>query len=183
MVEMHAEENILFSRLGIEIFTRLKGAMMPSEGNGPQPVVIQTVVDHKKGSHLPQYGSKEASGADLHACLEKDLVLLPGERKLVSTGLQFAIPPGYEIQIRPRSGWALHEGITVLNTPGTIDADYRGTVGVILFNASNQPVTISPGMRIAQAVVTPVCRANFVQQEELSTTTRGEGCFGHTGIY
>jgi len=133
---------------------------------------------------LPTYGSEEAAGADLRAAIESPLTIAPMQRVLVPTGLRFAIPKGYEIQVRPRSGLALRSGITVLNTPGTIDSDYRGEVGVILINLSDVPFTVEPRTRIAQAILQPVNRATFVPQTEaLASTERGEGGFGHTGTH
>lgn len=132
---------------------------------------------------LPTYGSELAAGADVRANIQSDVALQPGESQLVPTGLKFAIPEGYEIQVRPRSGLALKHQITVLNSPGTIDADYRGEVGVILINHGKKLFTITPGMRIAQIVLAPVVKACFVQEEQLAVTSRGEGGFGHTGTH
>jgi dUTP pyrophosphatase len=132
---------------------------------------------------LPIYASDLAAGADLKACISTPIILEPHATVLVPTGLRFAIPAGYEIQIRPRSGLALKHGITVLNSPGTIDADYRGEVGVILINHGNKAFEILPGMRIAQMVVAPVLKANFIVEESLVSTSRGEGGFGHTGTH
>lgn len=137
----------------------------------------------EEGAALPQYGSKEAAGADVSACIKEKIVLEPGDFVLVSTGLRFAIPQGYEIQVRPRSGLALRHGITVLNSPGTIDSDYRGELGVILINHSKKAFVITPGMRIAQIVVAPVLRAEFIPEVTLSMTARGEKGFGHTGTH
>ena len=133
---------------------------------------------------VPVYGSSLAAGADVRACIGEDIILLPGKSALIPTGIKVEIPEGYEIQVRPRSGLALKHQVTVLNTPGTIDADYRGEVGVILINHSSEPFTISRGMRIAQLVLAPALRAFFVQkQQELTATARGEGGFGHTGSH
>ena len=129
---------------------------------------------------LPVYASKGASGADVCAAEEKHL--RPGERALVGTGLYFDIPEGYEIQVRPRSGLALKHGITVLNAPGTIDADYRGELKVMLINHGHEPFHVEVGMRIAQIVVAEVVRVEFILTEEaLSASERGEKGFGHTG--
>jgi dUTP pyrophosphatase len=133
--------------------------------------------------HLPHYASSQAAGADLIARLEQAVELKPGERALIPTGIRVEIPEGYEIQIRPRSGLALKQGITVLNTPGTIDADYRGEIQVILINLGNAPFTITPDMRIAQMILAPVVQAEFIPIETLSATARGEGGFGHTGLH
>lgn len=131
---------------------------------------------------LPSYASAGAAGADIRAHLPEGAVTLaPGERALIPTGLRMAIPDGYEVQLRPRSGLALKHGITLPNTPGTIDADYRGPLGVIVMNAGDAPFTIDHGMRIAQMVVAPVITAQFVQVDALDDTARGEGGFGSTG--
>jgi len=133
---------------------------------------------------MPVYGSDLAAGADVRAYIQEDVVLLPGASVLVPTGVIVEIPEGFEIQVRPRSGLALKNQITVLNTPGTIDADYRGEVGVILINHGSKPFTISRGMRIAQLVLATALRASFVcKQKELTATARGEGGFGHTGSH
>lgn len=132
---------------------------------------------------LPSYETAGAAGADVRANLPDRgfLVLLPGERALVPTGLRIEIPAGYEVQIRPRSGLALKHGITLPNTPGTIDSDYRGPLGVILLNAGQEPFQIAHGDRIAQMVVAPVLQARFEPAEALSATARGAGGFGSTG--
>lgn len=132
---------------------------------------------------LPIYGSEEAAGADVRAHIEKDIIMYPGERKLIPTGLRFAIPKGFEIQVRPRSGLALKYGLTILNTPGTIDSDYRGELGIVLIHHGDKPVTITPKMRIAQIVLAPVCQATFALKDALVATERGEGGFGHTGTH
>jgi len=142
---------------------------------------IPTLIDEE--ASLPVYGSEEAAGADIQAHIKEDIILQPGERKLIPTGLCFAIPKGFEIQVRPRSGLALKHGITVLNSPGTIDSDYRGEVGVILIHHGKEPFTIHPQMRIAQLVLAPVFQANFAIEEALAVTKRGEGGFGHTGTF
>lgn len=132
---------------------------------------------------LPVYGSSEAAGADLKASIQEPLILQPGERKLIPTGLSFALPKGFEMQIRPRSGLALKHGITVLNSPGTIDSDYRGEIGIILINHGDQPFKVLPKMRIAQIVLASVYQATFALKDELIATQRGEGGFGHTGTH
>ena len=134
------------------------------------------------GAILPSYQTVGAAGADLCACLSEPVVLAPGQRAMVPTGLSFAIPSGYEIQVRPRSGLAAKNGITVLNSPGTIDSDYRGEVKVILINLGTENFTISHGDRIAQMVVAPVVQVQFQVVESLSATERGQGGFGSTGI-
>jgi len=131
---------------------------------------------------LPTYATEEAAGIDLHAAVSSSLTIEPGKAVLVPTGIRVAVPKGYELQIRPRSGLALKHGITVLNSPGTVDADYRGPVGVILANLGDQPFTINRGDRIAQAVLSRVERIEWEPVEVLDETPRGSGGFGHTGI-
>lgn len=130
---------------------------------------------------VPSYATEHAAGVDLHAALEAPLTLAPGARTLVPTGLALEIPCGYEGQVRPRSGLALRQGISLVNSPGTIDADYRGEVGVIIINHGSEAVVFSPGERIAQLVIAPVTRVDFEEVTELSTTRRATGGFGHTG--
>jgi dUTP pyrophosphatase len=132
---------------------------------------------------VPVYASEFAAGADIRACIQEQIIIEPGASALIPSGLRFAIPAGYEIQIRPRSGLALKHQVTVLNTPGTIDADYRGEVGVILINHGKHPFIVTPRMRIAQIVVAKVLQANFCLEASLISTTRGEGGFGHTGTH
>lgn len=132
---------------------------------------------------LPVYSSSLAAGADLKAYIREPMLLSPGESLMVPTGIRMAIPEGYEVQIRPRSGLAAKFGITVLNTPGTIDADYRGEILVILINHGKKDFEITPGMRIAQMVLVPVIQAEFCLSQELAETTRGSGGFGHTGTH
>jgi dUTP pyrophosphatase len=130
---------------------------------------------------LPAYETAHASGMDLRAAVIEPLTLEPGERMAVPTGLCVAIPPGFEAQVRPRSGWALREGITMINAPGTIDADYRGEIKVLLVNLGHVPVTIQRGDRIAQMVFAPVVHVRWDKTGELGDTERGDGGFGHTG--
>lgn len=130
---------------------------------------------------VPNYATEYSAGLDLHAVLDEPLVLNPLERVLIKTDLAIAMPVGYEGQVRPRSGLALKHGITVLNAPGTIDADYRGNVGVILINLSKEPFTINPGERVAQLVIAKHETANFKEVDELTETKRGDGGFGSTG--
>lgn len=130
---------------------------------------------------LPRYMTTGAAGMDLCAALNAPLRLAPGERSLVPTGLAMAIPPGYEGQVRPRSGLALRQGIGMVNAPGTIDADYRGEIGVILINHGAETVTVEPGDRIAQLVIAPVQQVRLLAVDDLDDTDRGEGGFGHTG--
>jgi dUTP pyrophosphatase len=141
------------------------------------PVSIQ--VDDEE--LIPHYATPFASGCDARAALREPLVIAPGATVIVPTGLRMAVPEGYEIQVRPRSGHAAKSQVTVLNTPGTIDADYRGEINVILINLGKEPFTITPKMRIAQLVLAPVVQAEFIREEALSVTQRGEGKFGHTG--
>jgi dUTP pyrophosphatase len=136
---------------------------------------------HFKGE-LPRYQSELASGFDVRAQLEKGILLKPHERILIPTGLVFEIPPGFEIQARPRSGLAIKQGLTVLNSPGTIDADYRGEVKIIVINLGLEPIEIQDQDRIAQFVLAPVIQAEFLISESLSTTERGARGFGSTGV-
>ncbi|KAA2245575.1 dUTP diphosphatase [Chitinophaga agrisoli] len=136
---------------------------------------------NRSANPLPSYATADAAGMDLRAHLETALTLQPLERSLVPTGLFIELPSGYEAQLRPRSGLAIKQGITLLNTPGTIDADYRGEIKVIIINLSNEPQTIAPGDRIAQMVIAPVTQASLEPVEILTTTERGHGGFGHTG--
>ena len=133
-------------------------------------------------SLLPVYASDEAAGADVKANIKEPIQLQPGQSLLVPTGLYFSIPRGFEIQVRPRSGLAFKNQITVLNSPGTIDSDYRGELGVILINHGKQVFVIEPKMRIAQIVVAPSLRARFTQKETLAASNRGAGGFGSTGV-
>ena len=130
---------------------------------------------------LLQYATPQSAGMDLRANIDESVTLQPLERHLFPTGLRISLPEGYEAQVRPRSGLALKHGITVLNSPGTIDADYRGEVGVVLVNVSNEPFTVEPGERIAQMVIARHEQAEFVVVEELDATERGEGGYGHSG--
>jgi dUTP pyrophosphatase len=133
------------------------------------------------GLPLPVYMSAGAAGADLCAALDAPMILQPGERGLVPTGFALDVPAGYEVQIRPRSGLALRDGVTILNAPGTIDSDYRGPVGVVLINLGSTPHTVQRGDRIAQMIVAPVVRATFRETAALEETARGSGGFGSTG--
>ncbi len=143
-------------------------------------VDIQVKLLHDR-AQLPAYMTELAAGMDLFACLEENLRLLPGQRRLVPTGIALAIPAGYEGQVRPRSGLAIKKGLTLVNAPGTIDADYRGEVKVVLINHGQDLVTITSGERIAQLVIAPVQRACLTPVEQLGTTARDAGGFGHTG--
>lgn len=146
------------------------------------PVEINTL-PHFEGLALPAYETEHAAGMDLRAAVDaaEPVALAPGARALIPTGLAIALPPGYEAQIRPRSGLAAKHGITCLNSPGTIDADYRGEVKVILINHGAEPFVIQRGERIAQMLIAPVTQARWVQVEKLSETARGAGGFGSTG--
>jgi dUTP pyrophosphatase len=137
---------------------------------------------NRSSNPTPAYATADSAGVDLRANIEAPITLQPLERKLIPTGLFIELPAGHEAQVRPRSGLAYKSGITVLNSPGTIDADYRGEVGVILVNLSNEPFTVNHGDRIAQMVVAQYTRANFEQTEELAESERGAGGFGHTGV-
>jgi dUTP pyrophosphatase len=146
-----------------------------------QKIRVQVKCLENFKGELPKYQSQWASGVDVRAQLREPVSLAPGERALIPTGLSFAIPEGYEIQARPRSGWALRDGISLANTPGTIDADYRGEVKIILINLGQEPVVINDQDRIAQLVLCPVLQADFEVVETLSDTARGAGGFGSTG--
>ena len=138
------------------------------------------IVNNSK-HELPKYATKMSAGIDLRANIDEPIVLQPGERKLIPTGLHIGLPEGYEAQVRPRSGLAYKHGVTVLNSPGTIDADYTGDVGVILINHGQEPFTITDGERIAQMVIAKYKQAAWVEVDELQATERGAGGFGHTG--
>tara|TARA_B100000902_G_C26609575_1_gene574416 strand:- start:75 stop:530 length:456 start_codon:yes stop_codon:yes gene_type:complete len=136
----------------------------------------------KTNQQLPAYETELSAGMDIRAELDSSVVLNAGSRTLIPTGLYLEIPPGYEVQVRPRSGLAYKRGLTVLNAPGTIDADYRGELGVLLINTSSDEQTIEPGERIAQLVISPVYRVEWLEVDELGETDRGSGGFGSTGI-
>jgi len=150
-------------------------------GAGGNVRLLVRVEPEGHGLDLPRYQSEHAAGMDLLAAIEQDLILAPGERTLVSTGVALAIPAGCEGQVRPRSGLAIREGITLLNAPGTIDADYRGTVKLVVINHGSEPVTIRRGERLAQLVIARVTRASLEIVSELPGTSRGAGGFGSTG--
>lgn len=143
---------------------------------------MEIKVINKGRQPLPEYATPLSAGLDLRANIEESIVLRPMERQLIGTGLYIALPPGYEAQVRPRSGLALKHGITVLNTPGTIDADYRGEVKVLLINLSAEPFTVNEGERIAQMVIARHEHAELTLVEELDETERGAGGYGHTGV-
>lgn len=145
-------------------------------------VMIKVRIINKGHHQLPEYATPQSAGMDLRANIEEPIILKPMQRMLVSTGLFMALPTGYEAQVRPRSGLALKHGITVLNTPGTIDADYRGEVKVLLVNFSDIDFVINDGERIAQMVIAKHETADFIEVEELDETERGAGGYGHTGV-
>ena len=151
------------------------------ENNGcTLPIVVKIV--NKGNQPLPEYATPQSAGMDLRANIDEPVELKPFSRALIPTGLHIALPKGYEAQIRPRSGLAIKKGITCLNTPGTIDADYRGEIGVILINLSAETFIVNPGERIAQMVINKFEQAKFKLVEELDDTERGEEGFGHTGV-
>ena len=131
---------------------------------------------------LPSYETAGSAGMDIAAAVEDDVVIGPGERSLIPCGFSMALPPGYEAQVRPRSGLAVKHGVSLVNAPGTIDSDYRGEVKVPVINHGSEPFTVTRGMRIAQMIVAPVSQTDLVEVEELPVTARGEGGFGHTGV-
>ena len=139
-------------------------------------------VINKSHHQLPAYATAQSAGMDLRANIDTPIVLRPMERKLIGTGLYIALPEGYEAQVRPRSGLALKHGLTVLNSPGTIDADYRGEIKVLLVNLSTEDFTVNDGERIAQMVVARHEKAEFIEVEALDETERGDGGYGHTGV-
>ena len=150
---------------------------------GPEIVEIEVVrLPHGRDLALPDYATAAAAGADLLAAIDQDIELKPLERRIVPTGISIALPVGFEAQVRPRSGLAAKNGVTVANAPGTIDADYRGEVGVILVNLGSEPFRISRGMRIAQMVIARHARAVWREVAELDRTARGAGGFGSTGV-
>lgn len=144
--------------------------------------MIQVKVINKGKQPLPAYATEQSAGMDLRADIEQPVTLKPLERRLIPTGLHIALPQGYEAQVRPRSGLALKYGITVLNTPGTIDADYRGEIGVVLVNLSNEDFVVNPGERVAQMVIAKYEQAVLQTVDTLDETERGEGGYGHTGV-
>lgn len=143
---------------------------------------IKIGVVNTSGNPLPEYATASAAGMDVRAWLDAPVTIAPGARALIPTGLRVAVPAGYEMQLRPRSGLALRSGITLLNTPGTIDADYRGEIGVILANLGSEPFVVESGDRICQAVIAPVVQAVWEPFDALDATERGEGGFGHSGV-
>jgi len=153
---------------------------------GKTDASVRLLIRRKEGCEdlpLPRYMSAGASGMDLHAAVDGDMVIQPGQVGLVPTGLHIALPPGYEAQVRPRSGLALKQRVTVLNAPGTVDSDYRAEVRVILANLGEEPFTVQRGMRIAQMIISRVERAEIVEVDELDETQRQFGGFGSTGLH
>jgi len=151
-----------------------------------KPPVVQVKIKRirpQESSELPapRYMTQRSSGMDLYAAVTEEIVLSPGQRRLIPTGIAMSVPEGYEAQVRPRSGLSLKDGVTVLNAPGTIDADYRGEVGVILINLGEKPFSVKRGDRVAQLVVAPIARAELEWTEDLDETPRNTGGFGHTG--
>ena len=144
--------------------------------------VNMEILEHGMNLPIPEYQTKESSGMDLHAAIEEDLEIKSGDKVIIPTGIALAIPQGYEAQIRPRSGLAAKHNITVLNTPGTIDSDYRGEIKAIIINHGRDKYTVKRGDRIAQIIFSPIARAKIKSVSKLSETIRGEGGFGSTGI-
>jgi dUTP pyrophosphatase len=144
-------------------------------------IVSITRLPHGKDLALPAYATTHSAGMDLFAAITTPITLAPGERRLIPTGIAIALPDGFEAQVRPRSGLALKHGISIVNAPGTVDADYRGEIGVVLINLGQEPFAIERGMRIAQMVIAPYTRAAWSEVLELPTSERGEGGFGSTG--
>jgi dUTP pyrophosphatase len=129
---------------------------------------------------LPRYMTNQAAGMDIFAAVIEEEIILPGQRKKIPTGIKIALPEGYEAQIRPRSGLAINQGITLLNSPGTIDADYRGEIALIVINLGEEPFIVKRGMRLAQMIIQKICRLDWIETAELTNTSRGSGGFGHT---
>ena len=154
---------------------------MTVQGDAMLTVAVRRL-EHGQGLPLPRYATEESAGMDLHAALAEDLVLEPGRWRLVPTGLVVALPAGCEAQVRPRSGLAMRHGVTVLNSPGTIDSDYRGEVGVLLINHGDEPFTVRRGDRVAQLVVARHARAAWAEAETLPESARSDGGFGSTGF-
>ena len=146
---------------------------------------IRVMIKRSSGNEdipLPRYMSPNAAGMDIHAAVKEETILHPGAIKLISTGISVALPPGFEAQIRPRSGLALKHGVSLLNTPGTIDADYRGEVGIILINLGGNPFVVKRGDRVAQMIINKVYHAHLELSQDLCVTERNDGGFGHTGV-
>ena len=145
---------------------------------------LKVKIINRSPNPLPTYGTKQAAGMDVYAwCPQGDVTLAPGERALIGTGLYMELPAGYECQVRPRSGLALRHGISIVNSPGTIDADYRGEIGVILINLGDEPFTVSTGDRICQIIINEYVQVDWHAVDELDNSERGDGGFGHTGTH
>jgi len=175
------DENLKKLALAFENFMKESRLRQAQKKSALNTVAVSVKKLPNFRGELPRYQTEVASGFDVRAQMSEEVTLQPGERMLIPTGLSFAIPEGYEIQARPRSGWAIRDGVTLLNTPGTIDADYRGEVKIIVANLGQSPVVIKDQDRIAQLVLCPVVHADFVEREDLDSTERGEGGFGSTG--
>ena len=143
---------------------------------------IKVKIINRSGHQLPAYETPSSAGMDVRACLEKPVTLQPLERALIPTGLRVQLPQGHEMQIRPRSGLALKHGISLVNSPGTVDADYRGEIGILVINLSTEPFVINDGERICQMVITNYTHVEWDPVEEIDSTVRGDGGFGHTGV-
>ena len=143
---------------------------------------LKVKIINRSGNELPAYETHESAGMDVRACLDEPVTLQPLDRALIPTGLRVPLPAGYEIQMRPRSGLALRHGLSLANTPGTVDADFRGEIQVILINLSREPFTVHDGDRICQMVVAPYTRVEWDTVKQIDETERGDGGFGHTGI-
>ncbi len=143
---------------------------------------IKVKIINRSGHELPAYETPSAAGMDVRACLSEPVILAPMQRALIPTGLRVQLPQGHEMQIRPRSGLALRHGITLANSPGTVDADYRGEIGVIVINLSDQPFVINDGDRICQMVITQYSHVQWEEVDRIDETVRGDGAFGHTGV-
>lgn len=143
--------------------------------------MLKVKIVNRSGNELPTYETHGSAGMDVRAELDAPITLAPFQRTLIPTGLRVQLPIGYELQVRPRSGLALKHGLSIVNTPGTVDSDYRGEIGIIVINLSNDPYTIQPGERIAQFVITQYTRVEWESTDRLDETKRGDGAFGHTG--
>ena len=181
-LEYQNVRNELLAFIGAESAAGKAEAAQPQTTSAAGVEVRITQREDCKDLPLPRYMSEHASGMDLHAAVAEDVTIEPGRIRLVPTGLSIAVPPGYEAQVRPRSGLALKHGITIVNSPGTIDSDYRGEVGVIVGNIGTEPFVVERGMRIAQMVIQSVVRAKLIPSDNLDDTGRGDGGFGSSGL-
>lgn len=180
MLKNNKPKAFLISRFSFLIFNHYLCTSINVRNVSEKMITVKVV--NRGHQQLPAYATPQSAGMDLRANLEEPVTLHPLERRLIPTGLHIALPEGYEAQVRPRSGLALKHGITVLNTPGTIDADYRGEVGVVLINLSQQDFVVNDGERIAQMVIARHEQGELVVVEELDETERGAGGYGHTGV-